>query len=104
MVAHARVVRDEGDAQELLARWRESGESMAEWCRANGVVRQSLQWWRWRRLDDDGSSAQGVVRVAEIVLPAGAPEYRIVLGNGRAVVVGEFEPEALRRLLEVVDS
>jgi hypothetical protein len=101
MVAHARRVRDEGDARELLARWRESGESMAEWCRANGVVRQSLQWWRGRRTD---VGDQGVVRVAEVVLPAGGPEYRIVLGNGREVVVGEFEPEALRRLLEVVDT
>ena len=101
MVAHARVVRDEGDARELLARWRQSGENMAEWCRANGVVRQSLQWWRGRRTD---VVDHGVVRVAEVVLPPGGPEYRIVLGNGREVVVGEFEPEALRRLLDVVDS
>ena len=101
MVAHARVVRDEGDARELLARWRRSGESMAQWCRANGVVRQSLQWWRWRQPEGGGA---GVVRVAEVVLPPTAPEYRIVLGDGREVVVGEFEPEALRRLLDVVDS
>ena len=47
---------------------------------------------------------QGVLRVAEVVLPAGGPEYRIVLGNGREVVVGEFEPEALRQLLEIVDT
>lgn len=102
MLAHARVVRDEGDARELLARWRQSGEGLAEWCRANGIVRQSMQWWRARRLDDEGRP--GVVRVAEIVLPANGPEYRIVLGNGRAVVVGEFDADALRRLLEVVDS
>ena len=49
-----------------------------------------------------GGARGTIVQVAEVALPPTGPEYRIVLANGR--VVGEFEPEVLRKLLEVVDS
>ena len=39
-----------------------------------------------------------------MVLPPPSPEYRIVLANGREVVVGAFESEQLRALLAVVDA
>jgi hypothetical protein len=99
MVTGLRSVRDEEDARELLRRWEASGESMGAWCRKNGVARQSLQWWRGRL-----PAAGAVVRVAEVVLPRPGPEYRIVLGNGREVVVGAFHPDQLRELLAVVDA
>jgi hypothetical protein len=97
-----RVVRDEEDAEKLIAQWMASREPMSVWCKRNGVSRHSLQWWRSPGVG--GGSATGVVRVAEVVLPRPGPEYRIVLGNGREVVVADFEPEALRRLLAVVEA
>lgn len=99
MVVRPRSVRDEEDARDLLARWEGSRKRLGVWCRENGIARQSLQWWRGR------ATASGtVVRVAEVVLPPPSPEYRIVLANGREVVVGAFDPDQLRVLLAVVDA
>jgi hypothetical protein len=96
-----RVVRDEDDARRLVAEWTASRKLMGEWCKWKGVSRQSLQWWRLRIV---GVEAAGVIRVAEVVLPTPSPEYRILLGNGREVVVGNFDAVVLGRLLAVVDA
>jgi hypothetical protein len=98
-----RRVRDTEDAHDLVARWKESGEPLGSWCERNGIVRQSLQWWRGR----GAGSASGVgtvVRVAEVVLAAPAAEYRIVLTNGREIMVGDFEFDVLADLIAVVES
>jgi transposase-like protein len=94
-----RRVRDAEDARRLVEQWADSGLSMAAWCAQNGIVRQSLQWWR----GPGAGSASAVMRVAEVVLPSPPPEYRIVLTNGREVIVGDFAPDVLSDLLAVVD-
>jgi hypothetical protein len=99
MSSSPRRVRDAEDARRLVEQWEDSGESLGDWCSRNGIVRQSLQWWR----GPCAGSGSAVLRVAEVVLPPPPPEYRIVLTNGREIVVGNFEPDVLSDLLAVVD-
>jgi hypothetical protein len=100
-VGRVRVVRDMEDARDLVQRWRDSREGLAAWCEREGVSRQSMQWWRIRV---EGETGGGVVRVAEVVLRDRAAAYRVVLGNGREVVVDDgFDDSVLSRLLAVVD-
>jgi hypothetical protein len=91
-------VRNAADAEDLLGRWRLSGEGLTAWCVRQGVSRQSLQWWR---RSGDGA----VVRVAEVVVSAPSSiEYRVVLANGRELVLGpRFDDAVVRRLLDLVD-
>ena len=92
----ARRVRDAHDADDLLQRWQASGEPISAWCARHGVIRQSLQ--RWRRPEPTP------IRVAEVVLP-GVATYRVVLTNGRELVLeGDFDTDIVRRLLDAVDG
>ena len=94
-----RTVRDAEDAHDLLERWKCSGELMGAGCERHGVTRHSLQWWR--------RSGSSVLRVAEVVLSSPVPttEYRLILTNGRELVVGaSFDADAVRRLVEAVDG
>jgi hypothetical protein len=104
VIGRGRSVRDEGDAKALLMRWKKSGLSMQAWCNENGVARHSLQWWRPRIEAMERSG--GLLRVAEVVLPAPTSTgFRLRLPNGVEVGVPEdFHADALARLLTVVSS
>ena len=100
------------DAQEALAAQARSGLTLRAFAAREGLDAQRLDRWR-RRL-----AAQRAAPFVEIPRPAieaaiavggaaGGPRERfeVVLGSGRVVRVAEsFDADALRRLLEVVDS
>lgn len=104
VIGRGRSVRDEDDAKALVTRWRQSGLSMQTWCNENSVARHSLQWWRPRI--EAVERGGGLLRVAEVVLPAPTSTgFRLRLPNGVDVGVPEdFHAEALARLLKVVSS
>lgn len=95
--------------QRLLARWEQSGLSLAEFARRAGLPPGTLGWWRHtlradERTPGDGRFLELPVRsaLAEAARPAPAT-FEVVFGDGTVVRVPvAFDAEALDRLLALV--
>jgi transposase-like protein len=86
------------DAREVLAAQEHSGLSVAAFAAQVGLDPQRLYVWR-RRFVAEG----GVPTFVELARTAGE-RMEIVLRSGHVVRVPDsFEPESLRRLLEVLE-
>jgi transposase-like protein len=100
------------DAREALAAQARSGLTLRAFAAREGLDAQRLDRWRRRLAADRAAPFVEIPRPAiEAAIPvagaAGGPRERfeIVLGSGRVVRVAEsFDANALRCLLEVVDS
>ena len=86
----------------LVKGWGSSGKTRDEWCREQGIGRESLRRWtkRLRRTD-----AEPVL--VELRRDAVGPQKSItahvrILANGDIELIGEFGEELLRRVLRIV--
>jgi len=115
-----------------LAAWRESGESIAGYCRRHGLLEQSFHYWK-KVLSSEGGDASGTLDVGACVAggasgPCGAgssaltpasalfaevrvvdatpsPELTVVLAGGRSVrVPRDFDGETLQRVVVALES
>lgn len=101
---------------EEVKRWRESGQSAAEYGRAHGLHAGTLTVWGSKlRSEIDAAAAAGhrsrlgfvPVRVTEAKAAAvtAAPQLEVVLRNGRRVLVSEdIGAERLARVLDLVEG
>lgn len=104
-----RRVRDEADARACLDAVTLSGLTSREWARSNGVDGRSLQAWRLnlaRRRSPQSTAPRPTSppRLVEL-LPRPAPVtpvYVIHVGELRVEVRGDFEADALRRLVQAL--
>jgi hypothetical protein len=99
---------------DLMAAWRRSGLSQAEFCRRRGVKIASFGWWK-RQLQKpagDGPRRRGRPpkasgRFVEVRLTGGSSTstYEVVLSRGRSIRVPEqFDSQILSRLIAAVES
>jgi len=117
--------------EEVLRRWREGGQAVRVFCRAEGVRESAFYFWR-RELAQrdpqaagDGSRAKAVaagpasrksarhggspsflpVRVVEPDVPQADCEVEIVLAHGRVVRVrADFDRQTLADVLGVLEA
>ena len=101
-----RKLKDESEARTALAAVEASGLSGVAWAQANGVDARSLHGWRMTFRRRERAEARPGLRLVELVPPPPLSEarYRIRVGELIVEVDDRFEPETLRRLLEVVSG
>jgi transposase-like protein len=92
----------EGDAAEVLAAWRASGESLSAFAHELGVGRQRIERWRARLEDRKAAVEFHAVRV--VGQPTARAEgLELVLGEDvRVRLPSGFDGAELKRLLEVL--
>ena len=95
----------EADGRAALAAFEASGLTRAAFRRETGITPQRLKWWRQRL----GATTESIgkiefvpVEVAPRATTADDATMEIVLGEIRVRVGPGFEPDALRRLIEVL--
>ncbi len=104
--------------QQVVADWERSGLSQAEFCRRRGLAAVTFAWWkcRLRQLDGAGGAPRrsagyvqrgGRADFVEVALPRpaayGGFAYELALPGGACLrVAGDFEPERVARLLQVL--
>ena len=99
----------EGEAGLVVAAWRRSGESAAQFARRHGIARQRLERWA-RRLGGSGGDVRfHRVRLVERglpqkVQPVGAPVEIEWAPGCRVRVLPGFAAEDLVRVLEVLEA
>jgi hypothetical protein len=125
-----RVPREEW--RKRVERWRDSGLTATEFAGELGINPRTLMYWKWLLARDDNASAPAVERrqapkrarasmpaqpVAPVPLagdhvglieiqsaPADA-RFELELGRGRRLrVPASFDPDGLRRLLDVLEA
>jgi transposase len=103
---------------EEIRRWRRSGQTAADYGAKYGVHPKTLVLWASKLRDvvplaERGGGGRAVrhfvpVRVTPAerpVVSAAAPEFEVLLRNGRRVrVSGDFQPDVLARLLAAADG
>ena len=101
-----RMVRDEADARECLARAAASKQSRGDWARANGVDGRSLYNWSLR-LRPVSPEPRAELQFVELVAttPSRPPaRYTVRVGELAVEVDDAFDDDVLRRLISVVAS
>ncbi len=97
-----------------IKEWANSGLTQAEFCRQRKLSLPSFSWWKWELTRRERLSAQPKflpVRVVDTVEQGKAPSedqdgiFEVILQQGyRIRVPGQFDPEALLRLLNVLEA
>lgn len=84
---------------ETVAKWRESGESKAGFCRREGIPEWKFHAW-FSRLTSSG--AAGFARVTAAPGPDGDSGLRLRFPSGLELLIGrEFDDATLARVLTV---
>jgi transposase-like protein len=102
----------ESEAQAVLEAYEESGLTVAEFARLNGLGPQRLRWWKKKRAEEAGEApsfvpvhiaappSRGVREVAP-----GTARMEVVLARGRRIQVEPgFDAEALARLVRALEE
>jgi hypothetical protein len=94
--------------------WKSSGLSAARYAPKIGVTAKVLSWWKWRLGEKwdaprdrrtRSSKAVSPLTFVELSAPARSEPFEVVLRSGvRIRVATDFDAEALRRLVGVLDG
>lgn len=128
----SRVPREEW--RKRVERWRDSGLTAAEFAGELGINPRTLMYWKWLLARDDNASAPAPegrqaptpkrARASKLAEPAAAVpvagdraglieiqsapadgRFELELGRGRRLrVPASFDPDGLRRLLDVLEA
>ncbi len=106
--------------QRVIAAWRRSGLSQAEYCRQSKIARGTFSWWKWRLkqlasearrpLETKPPSQQPSFMPVHIVAPKERHEtlqkgIEVVLSTGRSLRVhGDFDAQVLAKLVAVLED
>jgi len=96
--------RPRGEWEALVAEWRRSGLPRREFARRHGLAPATLTWWASRLRRERRQADPALVPVRLLEEPPVA-EFVVRLCTGRSVVVpASFDPEALRRIVTVLEE
>ena len=92
--------------RDVIRRQRDSGVSVAQFCRQEGLAEASFYNWRRKLASQNPSSCHNPSPFLELQLPSltHANPCEIVLPNCRVVVPPGFDPDCLRQLLDVLQQ
>lgn len=94
------------DAKALLADCRQRGLPLAAYCRRRKISYERLRRWRSKlegQVSPEETPDVGLRPVR--LLPSTASDLVIECGDGRSIrLAPDFDPEALRRLLSVLEA
>jgi len=109
--------RSRAEWVEEVRRWRESGQSASEYAAEHGLHAGTLGGWASKVRGVEAAKSGGrrgreslfvplrVAHVSPTSAKAGSGEIEVVLLNGRRVrVSGNFDDEAVARLLSIVEG
>jgi transposase-like protein len=83
----------EDEARTALERWRQSGQTIAAYARAQGVSAPRLYWWRRRlRATAPGVALGPELRLAPATIVSAAATVELRLPNGILVAVTGASP------------
>ena len=100
--------RDEWTA--LVAAWRRSGLTQAEFCQREGLSRRTLGWWRWRLEREAAPAPPSKAEFVEVqvVEPEPPPDeirdFDVLVAGLVVRVPSGFDEEALGRLVRALES
>jgi hypothetical protein len=107
-----RAPRPRAEWVEEVRRWRESGLSIGKYAAAHALEKGTLAWWGQQLRNHTARSAASPAQFLPVrVTPT--PDVKLerhssielVLRNGRCIRInGEFQAEALLRLLQIVEG
>lgn len=91
--------------------WRTSGQSAADYCERAGLNPSTLSWWAWKLGSEAKSkparspapTSASFVELAPVELPSDG-RFELELASMVVRVPFDFEPDALRRLLDIVEA
>ena len=94
------------DAKALLADCQQRGVPLAAYCRQRKLSYERLRRWRSKLEEERSREETPVVALRPVqVMPAGATDLVIEYSDGRSIrLAPDFDPEALRRLLGVLEA
>jgi len=94
------------EAQALLADCRRRGLALGEYCRRHKIGYERLRCWRGKlEVSRPEPLALAPVRVVVAPPPASSGRMELWLGDGRRIrLAADFDPEALSRLLRVLEA
>jgi hypothetical protein len=107
-----RAPRPRAEWVEEVKQWRESGLSIGKYAAAHGLEKGTLAWWGQQLRSDTTRSAAKPAQFLPVRVTA-TPDVKVerhspielVLRNGRCIrISGEFQAEALLRLLQIVEG
>lgn len=111
----ARVDRDEW--RRRIERWKDSGLTAKEFAAEKGINAGTLQFWRSRLKRDERPTRRAAAKVTSAAILSSLVEVRgatsamgdqrfeVELRNGlRVRVTADFQPEALKKLLALVEA
>ena len=109
--------------RELIEEWSASGLTQGDFCEEQGVSVASLRWWKWElnRREKTGKPTQpmkpkkpmkvaattGLLPVRIVSSPTSSRDscFEVVLTSGARIrVPRDFDPDALGRLITVVEA
>ena len=102
MPTPTRKIRDGHDADSCLDAVATSGMTLTSWAHAHGVDARSLNMWRVIR-SRRRSTAQPSLRLVELLpVHPPAPPFRVQVADVVVDVPGDFDADALSRLIGVL--
>ena len=85
----------------LVTEWKQSGKTREQWCREQGVGKESLRRWTKRLRGTDGSAALVEIKGGVAVVDKSLSLHLLIRFNGDVELIGEFNEEILRGVLRV---
>ena len=81
----------EQEAREIIEDWQRSGDTLAGFARARGLVPEQIAWWRKRLGPSRPTTGPGLTLVPGTVVTVG-PAVVLRLPNGTALEVSNASP------------
>jgi len=95
--------------EKRMAEYRASGQSVREWCAANGVKPERLRYWLRRKKEGESTETESTTWLQAVVsgpTPGEQNDTRLLVKVGKASieVKSGFDPELLSTVVRVLSG
>lgn len=108
-MAKAKKRRSREEWTGLIAAWKRSGITQAEFCQREGLSRRTLGWWRWRLEREAAPPPPTKAEFVEVQVVEPEPrteqirDFDVLVAGLVVRVPAGFDEEALSRLVRVLE-